>query len=95
MITINTGTGAIDGVDLQFTSPDIYSIGLFYGGRSEYLGLYQADSLSHQRTVNCQGGACLDAREPAVLALVATGLGMIGLLARREGRKAPQWQTEQ
>ena len=147
-ITIDTGTGAIDGVDLRFTSPsttitgslpdltnvgietsgtneqtyelevcaslpcssnwlitvlldvpsftsgeltslvgydggDIYSIGLFYGGVQNTWGGCQADSLSSPTCGQLSGLEPVSTPEPAVLPLVATGLGLIGLLARR------------
>ena len=147
-ITINTGTGAIDGVDLQFTSPsttiagslpdltnvgietsgtneqiyevevcaspscgsnwlitmlldvpsftsgeltslvgydggDIYSLGLFYGGVQDTWGGCQADSLSSSTCGQLSGAGPVSTPEPAVLPLVAAGLGIIGLVARR------------
>jgi hypothetical protein len=150
-ITINTGTGAIDGVDLQFTSPstsisgslpdltnvgfetsgtneqtyevevcasvpcssnwlitllldvpsftsgeltslvgydggDIYSIGLFYGGVQDTWGGCQADSLSSPTCGQLSGPGPVSTPEPAVLPLVATSLGLVGLLALRRGR---------
>jgi hypothetical protein len=151
-ITVNTGTGAIDGVDLQFTSPSttisgslpdltsvgietsgtneqtyevevcasppcggnwlitmllavpsftsgeltslvgydgggIYSIGLFYGGVQDTWGSCQADSLSSPTCGQLSGEGAVSSPEPAVFPLVATGLGMIGLLARRRRRR--------
>jgi hypothetical protein len=151
-ITINTGTGAIDGIDLQFTSPSttisgslpdltnvgietsgtneqtyevevcaslpcstnwlltmllevpsftsgdltslvgyagggIYSLGLFYGGVQNTWGSCQADSLSSTTCGQLSAAAAVSTPEPAVLPLVATGLALIGLLAR--GRRLP------
>jgi hypothetical protein len=159
-ITIDTGTGAIDGVDLQFTSPsntivgslpdltnvgietsgtndqtyevelcastpcstnwlitmlldvpsftsgeltslvgydggDIDSIGLFYGGVADTWGGCQADSLSSPTCGQLSAPGPVSTPEPAALPFLATGLGMIGLMARRRSPKAPRWQTEQ
>lgn len=147
-ITINTVTGAIDGIDLQFTSPSntisgplpdltnigietlgtneqtyeievcasvacstnwllemllevpsftsgeptslvgyagggIYSLGLLYGGVQNTWGGCQADSLSSTTCGQVSAAAAASTPEPAVIPLVATGLGLIGLLAGR------------